>query len=99
MSETRSILKFTVYLLMAIAVALICALATSLCSCSADKGNTEEHPPAPLQSTTYDMEIDGETWTATKVYDTTTGGSWWMLHKEYTGKYVVLEGASNVPVG
>lgn len=97
MSETKSILKFTAYLLMAIAVALICALTASLCSCSVDNG--EEHPPAPLQSTTYDTEIDGETWTATKVYDTTTGGSWWMLRKEYTSNYVVLEGANNVPVG
>ena len=97
MSETRSILKFTVYLLMAIAVALICALTTSLCSCSADNG--EEHPPAPLQSTTYDTEIDGEKWTATKVYDATSGRSWWLMHRLYTSGYVVLEGESNVPVG
>jgi len=83
-----------------IAVALLAALVCGLTGCAADGELTvDENPPAPLQTRTYDMELDEQQWTATKVYDTTTGGSWWMLRKEYTSNYVVLEGASNVPVG
>lgn len=84
-----------------IAVAIATALVCGLTGCAADGGElaVDENPPAPLQTRTYDAEIDGEKWTATKVYDATSGRSWWLMHKLYTSGYVVLEVGGNVPVG
>ena len=83
-----------------IAVAIATALVCGLTGCAVDgEPAVDENPPAPLQTRTYDAEIDGEKWTATKVYDATSGRSWWLMHRLYTSGYVVLEGESNVPVG
>ena len=45
-----------------IAVALLAALVCGLTGCAADGGElvVDENPPAPLQTRTYDAEIDGD---------------------------------------
>jgi hypothetical protein len=83
-----------------IAVAIATALVCGLTGCAADgELAVDENPPAPLQTMTYDMELEELPWKATKVYDATSGRSWWLLRRENTSSYVVLGGASNVPVG
>lgn len=86
-----------------LALALTCALLCSVTGCAAS-GQAEElvvdeNPPAPLQTRTYDMELEELPWKATKVYDATSGRSWWLLRRVNSSNYIVLEGASNVPVG
>jgi hypothetical protein len=83
-----------------IAVAIATALVCGLTGCAADgELAVDENPPAPLQTRTYDMELEELPWKATKVYDATSGRSWWLLRRVNTSSYVVLEVGGNVPVG
>ena len=91
---------FAFVLAVAIATALVCGLT----GCAQNGQRTgelvvDENPPAPLQTRTYDMELDGYGWTATKVYDATSGRSWWLLRRVNSSNYIVLEVGGNVPVG
>ena len=83
-----------------LAVALLAALVCGLTGC-ADGGEltVDENPPAPLQTRTYDMELEELPWKATKVYDATSGQSWWLLRRVNSSNYLVLEGGGNVSVG
>jgi len=100
-AQVRAFLSAFAFVL---AVALLAALVCGLTGCAQNGQRTDElvvdeNPPAPLQTRTYDAEIDGEKWTATKVYDATSGRSWWLLRRENTSNYLVLEGGGNVSVG
>ena len=78
-----------------IAVVIATALVCGLTGCAADGGMmVDEDPPAPLQTRTYDMELEELPWKATKVYDATSGDSWWLLRRENTSNYVVLDANS-----
>ncbi len=97
----RALTAFVTFLAMLV---LIVAITLIVTGCAQNGQRTDElcvdeNPPAPLQARTYDMELDGGPWKATKVYDATSGHSWWLLRRENTGSYVVLEVGGNVPVG
>ena len=88
-------------LALAAATALVCGMTGCAVEEKSPDGSlvVDENPPAPLQTRTYDMEADGYGWKATKVYDATSGRSWWLLRRENTSAYVVLEVGGNVSVG
>lgn len=96
----RALTAFVTFLAMLVLIVAVTLIVTG-CAASgqAEELVVDENPPAPLQTRTYDMEMDKHPWRATKVYDATSGRSWWLLRRENTHDYVVLEGGGNVPVG
>ena len=88
-------------LALAAATALVCGMTGCAVEEKSPDGAlvVDENPPAPLQTRTYDMELEERPWKATKVYDATSGCSWWLLRRENSSSYIVLEGGGNVPVG
>ena len=101
MEIRRAVAAFVAFLAVLVLMAAV-ALVVTGCAQNGQRTDelaVDENPPAPLQTRTYDAEIDGEKWTATKVYDATSGRSWWLMHRLYTSGYVVLEVGGNVPVG
>ena len=97
----KAVAAFVTFLAVLVLIVVVTLVATGCAQNGqrTDELAVDENPPAPLQTRTYDAEIDGEKWTATKVYDATSGRSWWLMHKLYTSGYVVLEVGGNVPVG
>ena len=80
----RALAAFVTFLAMLVLIVAVTLIATG---CAQDGQRT------------YDLELEERQWKATKVYDATSGRSWWLLRRENSSNYLVLEGGDNVSVG
>lgn len=83
--------------------ALFCAIAALFAGC-ADAGYADtshpDLPPCPLEVDTYRRETSTFTYTDMRVYDCTTGHTWWLLDTGHSSpRYVVLDTAGTEDVG
>ena len=97
----RAVAAFVTFLAMLVLIVAVTLIVTGCAQNGqrTDELSVDENPPAPLQTRTYDMKLEELPWKATKVYDATSGRSWWLLRRVNTSSYVVLEVGGNVPVG
>lgn len=72
------------------------AIALALCMAGCATQATENLPPSPLRTTRYVRNESYGTYYDIKIYDTTTGHTWWLINY---GNMFVLDTAGTQSIG